>query len=192
MYNSSRVARRYGRKAGAARHCLHLVRYWAGGFDSYLKVDWGRVTRLVFVCKGNICRSAYAECRARRIGIAARSFGLDVSQTSSADRHAIDVARTRGLNLADHRTSPIESICLTSNDLIVAMEPYQARCLKTAAHSLGAQVTLLGLWCRPPRPHLEDPFGLSTEYFHTCFDLIDEAVDRFSGLVPRRASDHPL
>jgi protein-tyrosine phosphatase len=44
----------------------------------------------------------------------------------------------------------------------------------------GVQISLLGLWCDPPRPHIEDPYGLSEEYFSTCFGFIDEALNRIA------------
>ncbi len=54
------------------------------------------------------------------------------------------------------------------------MEPWQAEALER----LGVgQVTLLGLWSRPERPHLHDPHGLADDYFRTCFRLIDSAVE---------------
>jgi hypothetical protein len=43
-------------------------------------------------------------------------------------------------------------------------------------------VTLVGLYVRPRRPHIEDPFGLPDEYFDSCYELIEEALDRIGRL----------
>ena len=43
-------------------------------------------------------------------------------------------------------------------------------------------MTLLGLWCGEPRPHIEDPYGLGDDYFDTCFALIDAATARLVSL----------
>ena len=72
----------------------------------------------------------------------------------------------------------------TAADLLVAMEPHQARALRRAHPR--AQVTLLGLWCRSPRPVLADPYGLSEAYFDSCFGNIDEAVAALVRTVERR------
>jgi hypothetical protein len=63
------------------------------------------------------------------------------------------------------------------------MEPAQLPALA----KLGAQATLLGLWATPPRPHLEDPYGLCAAYFDTCFEVIDSAVERIVRIAPRAA-----
>ena len=50
----------YGSRRGFVRTWWHRLRYLLGGYRAYRQVDWNSVERLVFVCKGNICRSAYA------------------------------------------------------------------------------------------------------------------------------------
>ena len=41
--------------------------------------------RLVFVCKGDFCRSAYAEGKVSALGFSAKSFGLEVTRELPAD-----------------------------------------------------------------------------------------------------------
>ena len=93
-------------------------------------------------------------------------------------------ARRRGVTLAVRPSRRAGEVRLTAGDLLVAMEPHQARALRRAYPR--AQVTLLGLWCRSPRPVLADPYGLSAAYFDTCFDCIDEAVAALVQTVERR------
>jgi hypothetical protein len=56
------------------------------------------------------------------------------------------------------------------------MEPWQGKQLLRLSQRTGAQVTLLGLWHSKPCPHIQDPYGLHVEYFHACFDFIDNAI----------------
>ena len=58
------ICRNYGRKQGLLRSLYHSLMDRTGQYTRLGIVDWGRVERLVFVCQGNICRSAYAEARA--------------------------------------------------------------------------------------------------------------------------------
>jgi protein-tyrosine phosphatase len=51
----------------------------ATGLAGQLPPDPARVRRLVFVCHGNICRSAYAHVLARRAGARVASFGLSTA-----------------------------------------------------------------------------------------------------------------
>jgi protein-tyrosine phosphatase len=149
-----------------------------GLYRRYQNIDWGVVVRLCFVCKGNICRSPYSEARARALGLQAYSCGLDTQGNKPADATAIALARNRGLDLGDFRSMPIGRWMFLPGDLLLAMEPHQAKQLRTIAADSGAQVTLLGLWHPRPRPFVQDPYGMCREYFETCFTILDESINR--------------
>ncbi len=169
------ISRNYGCKRGMLRACYHGLLDTTGRYSPLRRIDWSRVERLVFVCKGNICRSAYAEARARSAGLNAVSYGL-ITQGGDATPPAIrQVAAEVGIDLSSHRSSCGAAVTLAESDLILAMEPYQVDLLK-AGEVGGAQVTLLGLWCAEARPHIEDPYGLREDYIRHCFELIDRAV----------------
>jgi protein-tyrosine phosphatase len=163
------VRARFGTARGLARLVLSRLRPWR----RYSAVNWSRVERLVFVCTGNICRSPYAAALARRAGIPAISVALRGRSGAPAFPSAAAAAHDSGIDLSAHRSTPIDDVRLGPGDLLVAMEPWQAQALAGRA---GAQVTLLGLWSTPRRPHLHDPYGLCDDYFRTCFRLIDSAV----------------
>jgi protein-tyrosine phosphatase len=178
------VAERFGRKQGLARLGLAHLRSWIGEYERFREIDWARIERFVFVCQGNICRSPYAEARGRGLGIACASCGLGAGNGDAADLACRRIARRRGLDLSSHRSKSIGALRLLPSDLLVAMEPAQAERLLSLTRGSGAQVTLLGLWCKPRRAHLEDPYGLSEAYFDTCFDYIDRAVAKLAELKP--------
>jgi protein-tyrosine phosphatase len=181
------ISKSYGCKTGWSRHQLYLAAYRLnlGGLRHFEHVEWNRVTRLVFVCRGNICRSPYAEALARRLGLNATSCGLEVSGHSCVDATAVRIARQLGFELSDHQPRRC-GLPLAAGDLWVGMEPWHGRHLLGFSQGSGAQVTLLGLWCSRPRPHIQDPYGLGEGYFHTCFGLMDDAV----GEVARRLEAH--
>jgi len=139
-------------------------------------VDWLRVRRLVFICRGNICRSAYAEQRARVMDLPATSFGVQAQDGRESVPMAIEVARARGVDLRSHRARSLSEFSSVTGDLLVAMEPGQLPTLMKLARLQGAQLTLLGLWCSPTLPYLQDPYGLAIDYFQTCFASIDDAI----------------
>jgi protein-tyrosine phosphatase len=177
---------------GLVHHYAHQVRHMLGSYSWLKRVEWNRVTRLVFVCKGNICRSPYAEARARAMGLPCSSFGLEAGLHAPANPSAIRAARARGLDLTGHRTQGANEFPIATGDLLTAMEPWHAAVLQTRPMPVGAQVTLLGLWCSPSRPHIEDPFGLSDEYFQTCFGTIDKAIAIMSALAGKAETNpHP-
>lgn len=71
-------------------------------------------------------------------------------------------------------------------DLLIGMEPKHGRALRAIRGP--CEVTLLGLWSTPPRPYIQDPNGLGDEYFATCFDCIDSAIERLASLCPNAFS----
>ena len=165
----------YGSRRGFVRTWWHRLRYLLGGYRAYRRVDWNSVERLVFVCKGNICRSAYAGVLADSQGVETASCGLNTRPGLPANERAVQAALLRGVDLKAHRTTPIEMLDIKKNDLFVVMEPWQAEQLKSMyGNEYG--YTLLGLWGRPASPHVQDPYGKSKAYFNRCFSYIDMSV----------------
>jgi protein-tyrosine phosphatase len=170
------LAQRYGSRRGFVRTWWHHIRYLLGSYRSYSQIDWSSVERLVFICKGNICRSAYAEAVARAQGVAALSCGLATLENSLADKDAIREAEILGINLANHKTLPIMYLVLKKTDLLVVMEPWHAEFLRKNLYR-EHQCTLLGLWSRPVLAHIQDPYGFEGAYFGKCFGYIQESVN---------------
>jgi len=166
----------YGGGQPWLRHHLALASLRAGFYRDYQAVDWSRVQRLVFVCKGNICRSPYAELRAQGMGMAAISMGLDTRPQSPADPQAIRAAAHKGVNLTAHRSTLFDSSVLGPADLLIGFEPWHAQAMLAGAAASGAQVTLAGLWSQPLRPDVGDPHGRSDAYFAVCYEVLDSAV----------------
>lgn len=178
------VADRYGGKRGLIRHVWHLAGLYTGVFSQYALVEPRRVERLVFVCRGNICRSPYAEAVVSKRGLmSAASFGLEARTGSPAYDKAVRNARMRSIDLRGHRATAVDDIEIRRGDLLVAMEPHHAVTLtQRFPHS---QVTLLGIWAPRRRPFIQDPYSCGDGYYQECFGFIDTALDGL--LDPLRA-----
>jgi protein-tyrosine phosphatase len=178
------MVEQHGRKQAWLRHRAATWLHRLGSYEGLRSIDATRVVRFVFVCAGNVCRSRYAEARARALGLEATSFGLSADGRSSPDLPAIEAARRRGLELSLRPSRRAEEVHPTAADLLVTMEPHQARLLRREFPR--SQVTLLGLWCSPVRPVLADPYGLSPSYFDTCFGCIDQGIAALARAVERQ------
>jgi protein-tyrosine phosphatase len=177
------VRDRYGGRRALLRHLASVSLMRLGRFHEYRAVNWSQVERLVFVCKGNICRSAYAEARASSAGFPAASFGIAAIPDATADASAISHAAARKISLSAHRTTGFEAFERLPGDLLVCMEPPQAKIVAKLCANSAPQVTLLGLWARPVRPWLSDPYGSGDGYWRSCLDTIDSGIDRIVALV---------
>ena len=141
-----------------------------------IAVDPRRVDRLVFVCKGNICRSPYAAVYATTLGMAAVSCGIEAAPGARADPQALRNALIRGIDLSGHASSRLDETSLRPGDLVIYMEPGQAGPVVRRAGPAGAQHAMASSWLATTRPKIIDPFGRDDVVFQAVFDQLDEAV----------------
>jgi len=156
---------------------LHSI---LGRYDSLMLIDTERIERLVFVCRGNVCRSPYAEAAAKSLGLLAISCGTDVSCSAPAEAVAVRAAFLRGKDISEHMSCSVIDVPLCRSDCLVAMDPSHLSASREAVARAGCQVTLIGLWKKPLMLGIPDPFGRPLEDFSKCFGAIDEAL---AGLV---------
>ncbi|HEV7491350.1 MAG TPA: low molecular weight protein-tyrosine-phosphatase [Rhodanobacteraceae bacterium] len=136
------------------------------------------MTRILFVCMGNICRSPIVETVARtefaRAGIAAEfaSAGTESYHIGQrADPRAIEIAEASGYPLAQHRARQVAAADFDRFDMILAMD----------------RVNLDAL--RRHRPG-EGAFAPALFLAHAGFEGIDEVPDPYYG--SRRDFQHVL
>ncbi len=144
----------------------------------------GSVKRLVFVCHGNICRSAFADVVARQKGLNSASFGLSTSSGKPANDRAAKVAATLGYPLDDHVTTDRADFAPQPGDYLLAMEVRQLHRLAADPKFGDFPRGLLGSFAHPAVPHLHDPYELDDAYMPVCLRRIERAVERLSRFYP--------
>lgn len=172
------LAREYGGTRPFLVHLKHRGIYALGGYRPDPRILHAPYERVIFVCKGNICRSPYAEARARQMGLNATSAGLDTPGGELASPAAISSAAKRGVDLSKHRTQRLSQLVLRDTDIILVMEPAQVAEVVAATGIPVDRVLLNGALSDPPRPYLQDPYGRSEHYFNRCYELIDAGIAR--------------
>lgn len=172
---SSLIAGSFGTHRGLIRMLLGETEYLAGRVNQFLQPNLVATQRLVFVCLGNINRSAFAEGVAAASGLNTASIGLSTSTGNPAFHMAIDTAQHFGINLQAHRATDFTDYEYRPGDLLLAMEIRHAR--RLVCQGIPPQaIALLGHWATPHRIHIHDPHTLSSAYFRTCFSLIHSAI----------------
>ncbi|QGZ40576.1 protein-tyrosine phosphatase [Pseudoduganella flava] len=176
---------RFGTWRGLVRLLLAHAELVTGRLWPFRLRDPAAVRRVVFVCLGNICRSAYAEQVARAAGLHTASLGLSTTTGACSPDQALAAAARQHLPLDAHRACDWKDFEVRPGDLLLAMEVRQAHeLLRRLGGREDVQVALLGNWCSPPLPHLHDPFTLSDAYFDTCFTRIHAAVGALGAQLP--------
>ncbi|MDZ7759356.1 MAG: hypothetical protein U5L00_03755 [Desulfovermiculus sp.] len=147
------------------------------------------VRHILFVCKGNICRSPFAEHALRALfpgnNLRIESCGLHVDQQVPSPPEAVQAAKKFGIDLSQNTSRSIFSCDLNGADLIVAMEYNQLQRLGILYPEHMRKAVLLREFA--PFPHnmvcnIYDPYGLGQDEFYRCFGLMEKAL---KGLMAR-------
>lgn len=181
------IAERFGTFRGLVRLSLAPVELaiGRGGVRMGKAED---VRRLVFICHGNICRSAFADVAARRAGLSVASFGLSTKSGKAAHRPAIDVAARLGHDMNAHRATDLPDYEPREGDLLLAMETRQLRWISAIPHIWHLPRTLLGLYTQPAIPHLHDPYRLNDAYMERCLARIETAIPVLRAAFPNASA----
>lgn len=149
-----------------------------------------QVACLVFVCKGNICRSPFAAVLAGRAlraagreDVRSLSAGLWTKQSNAPPAAAREAARRRDLSLDDHVPQVLTDEHVTTADMVLVVEPWQLHELRRRYPGRRERLFLLSHF-EPGAAsygaylyhHILDPFGGTPEAFERCYDRIDAAV----------------
>jgi|GEM_PF-725690 len=165
----------FGTFRGFVRMALGELEYISGRLRPFVELRPQAVERLVFVCLGNINRSAFADVVAAGLGARSASFGLATTTGAPAFEKAIATAPVYGFDLGAHRATAFPDYRYQPGDLLLAMEVRHAHELVRRGIPADA-IVLLGHWSRPHRIHIHDPHLHTDQYFRTCFAIIHSAV----------------
>jgi protein-tyrosine phosphatase len=176
------INRRFGTWRGAIRTLISWPQHWLGQGQRQPGPD-SEITRLVFVCRGNISRSAYAEHLGKQLGLNTASFGVSAGMGNPAEPVATKVGASLGVDLSAHRSTTLDGYKPQPGDLLLCMEVRQLEVL--AAHPEKSHVPRVLLGSFAACPHIHDPFTLSEAYYQTCFARISKAVTRLSERHPK-------
>ncbi|WP_323813286.1 glycosyltransferase [Cellvibrio sp. NN19] len=136
-----------------------------------------RPGRVVFVCKGNICRSAFAEWYFKKhSNIPCVSLGVDTTSGVEANQRISRLSLDMDVDLSGHRTTAIENFVPCDGDLYVCMEPSHLE--KISLISAKKEISLLGLNASPFAAYIHDPYAAPELYARNCLMQIAHAVDQ--------------
>lgn len=165
----------FGSRRGLLRLWQQELQWWAStrALDTESLVH---TRRLVFVCRGNVCRSPLGEAVARARGFEALSFGLRTTAGTQANPGMLAAAAELGYDLSAHGSRPLDSYEPAEGDLLLGFELGQLAALRHRFPRVPSSV--LGRWAWPPRAYIHDPYQGTPAYYHRCSRLIVSATGR--------------
>lgn len=159
---------------GARAELLRLA--IAGDRARHLPQGTGKV---VFICHGNVLRSAVAEALFRRDAPEwaerAASAGLHTRVGRPADERGRVVARELGLSLEEHRSQPLTAELAAGADLLVVMDRVNLAEARSRFPDRKDRVIRLGRLTAGP-PDIPDPYMGTLDDVRTAYHRVAEGV----------------
>jgi len=177
---------------GGALFYWRQRRAWKNGLVS---AEVSRAHSILFLCYGNINRSALADAMVRAYaedsGIAVVSAGFHEESGRPADSVMIDVAGQFGVDMNALRSNCVTQKMLDGSDIIFVMEKAHYDRLIGLDAAIASKVFLLGAhnsgagW----PAEIADPYGRAKSSYMACYERIAEAVDNIKAFIAVRVGD---
>ena len=153
-----------------------------------------KIHHILFICKGNICRSPFAEKAAKRVfgaqeSVSIESAGIHVESSLEPPGTAVDAALHYGVDLKDHGSRQITYSMMESCDIVMTMEPWHSAYLSKVFAEHSKKIFLLPLFNKKENKsayrayNIQDPYGRSYSEYRECFDQIVECVDNLYNIM---------
>ncbi len=195
LVDLGRIARLYWQRAsGRLRDRLLLRRQRARWRKAEVARSLAEAKTLLFVCHGNINRSALAEqcyLQEGKPGARAGNFPVSAGFHERAGRPAdpvmVALAREHGVNMDGCVSRTLDSTMVEQADLIFVMELRHLRRIARAYPGATRKTFLLGLAdeSRVPLGEIADPYGQPRAVYERCFHQVRACVGR---LVARQTA----
>jgi protein-tyrosine phosphatase len=132
---------------------------------------------IMMVCIGNICRSPIAEVylKHHQPKLNVFSSGLGALVGKSADPKSIDLMTAKNIDLTDHCAQQINSVLVSSSDLILTMEQKHVDAIQAKFPESRGKVHLICKWS--DNQEIPDPYKKDIEAFTSASALIESGLD---------------
>ena len=139
--------------------------------------------RILFVCTGNICRSAMAEGMLRAQldeSFEVASAGIGALIGHPADEHAREILAGQGIDIAAHRARQATTQVLRWADLVLCMEKHHVEEVHRIDPTSRGKTFLVGHW--QDRYEVPDPYRQGREAF---VQTLGELTDTLATWLPK-------
>ena len=141
--------------------------------------------KIMFVCTGNICRSAMAEWLLKKKlvdqnkkGIEVSSSGIYAMKNDVSPQEAIEVMDEYSVNLRNHRATNTSLSNIKQNDLILCMTTSHKQTLQHQYPEQKDHIYTLKEYVGDTQMEIKDPWGYNIVTYRYCAAQIDECLNK--------------
>ena len=144
--------------------------------------------KIMFICTGNICRSAMAhwlmikKLEEKNIkNVEVFSAGIHAMNNDIPTEDGIEVMDEYGVNLRKHRATNIRKSPIEEMDLILVMTVMHKMELVNIYPNLKKKIFTLKEYVGENEFNIKDPWGYNITTYRMCAAEIDRALDKLIG-----------
>jgi len=135
---------------------------------------------VLFVCKGNICRSPFAEAYAKGIlgeSVKVTSCGYYPVENRVCPTQAVQAARKLGIDLAVHCSTLVTEDSVSKAEIILTFDSENQRTVMNRYPLAKGKIYRLGMLTPQGPTTIKDPFGKSSTEFDAAYRNIIRLLD---------------
>jgi protein-tyrosine-phosphatase/predicted ATP-grasp superfamily ATP-dependent carboligase len=136
-------------------------------------------TTVLFVCKGNICRSPFADAVAREAfpaTVRVRSAGYFPTSGRPSPQEARTAAREFGVDLDAHRSNGLDAQTIADADVIFVFDDEDRRAVLARDNTARRKIHHLGVFSPAATPIIADPYGGDVDRFRETYQAIARSI----------------
>lgn len=134
-----------------------------------------KVEVVLFVCKGNICRSPFAQYYAQCIfpkGVKVMSVGYFPEEGRNSPEEAIEVARRYGIDLYKHRSIIVTEEIIRKADIVFTFDEENLKYINDQFPSYKTKIFRFSLLVNKGHLSIRDPYGGTVADFNEVYSDI--------------------
>ncbi len=149
---------------------------------------------ILVVCTGNICRSPMAQGMLRHFMpgsfkeiVTVSSAGTEALHGNQPSVNAIQAMKHYGIDISAHRARGLNRSMVAGADLILAMEQYHLKIIRTMRFFGAGKAHLLSRFDNSRKPYdLPDPMGGGPDIYSESVKLIYNCLEGFYSYLEER------
>lgn len=144
------------------------------------------VDTILFVCKGNICRSPFAQYYTEKIlpkSMKIVSCGYYSEINRKCPVEAITAAKEYDINLENHKSSLVNMDLVKKSQIIFVFDEENRQLLLSQYPYVKNKIYLLGLLNKNKHTIISDPYGNDYYHYKKTYQLIAKALDNFKKIM---------